>query len=94
MIVATKRPKLYALLFLICSFFCSPVAALYFDRAVEWVIDIDVSAGSRVRSLDLLVHVSDLAACESGVHCFFHDYPVLDVIFFLVEIVLARARVL
>lgn len=55
-----------------------------------WVVNVNVCSRSRVRILLHFIAWSGLSAVECCVHSLFSYYFVLDVIFFLAVIVLAR----
>ena len=56
------------------------------------IIDIDVSAWTRIRSLNFLITWSIITAIKCRVNGLFSHYFVLDVILLLLMIVLTRAR--
>lgn len=61
---------------------------------MQGVVDVNVSSGSRVRRLDFFVDWAHIAGVECCLDSFFLDYFVFDIIFFLLDIVLARPWVL
>lgn len=58
------------------------------------VVDINVSAWTRIRSFNLLVARSIITAVKGSMNCFFRHNFILDVIFLFLVVVLARPRVL
>ena len=64
------------------------------DGRVIWIIDVDVSAGARVRGLHNFVTVTFLLLLEGNLNCLFLQETRLDVVtLFLVHRILSRTRI-
>ena len=61
---------------------------------MEWIVDVNVGAGTRIGCIQLFVHGASITAVEGSVHSFFLDYFVLHVILLSFVFILAWARVL
>jgi len=92
--IAAERPQLDALLFLEISVVLICIISLYFHRAVEWVVDVDVSSRAWLFISNVLVAGTSVAAAECHMDCLFLNYFIFDVFFFLQVLVLPRAWVL
>ena len=64
------------------------------QRTVIWIVNINIGTWSGIWCLDSLVDGSLLSTIESSVNCLFLDNPILDVVFLLFMIILARSWVL
>ena len=64
------------------------------DRAVEWILDIDVGSWPRVGRFDFFVNRSDFGACESNMNCLLLDNLVFYGIFLFLMVISAWSWIL
>lgn len=92
--VWSERTKFNALFLLLTSVFFVIGSLSTFQTGINWIIDVNIGSRSRIWSLRFLVYRSGIAAVKGGMHSFFLNYLILDIILFLLVIILTRSRIL
>lgn len=92
--IAPKRTEFDTLLFLLTSILWKLGGVGTLDRAMLWIVDVDIGTGSWICWFYLFIHWSDITRVECCMYRFFLDNFVFDIVLFLIKVVRARAWIL
>jgi hypothetical protein len=92
--VATEWSQADALLLLLATVVLVPGGGLQLQRAMDWIVDVDVSAWARIWCLHPLVNWALLSTVERCMDRFLLDDPIFDVIFLFLVVVLPGTWIL